>query len=104
MIGGLSEQDLQIIREVLASYPMVIKALLFGSRAKGNYKPGSDVDIALFGDGVENHTATIAGILNDESPLPYYFDVLDYGSLANSELRGHIDRVGILIYSRDAHL
>ena len=99
MTGGLSQQDLQVISEVFQKYPDVNKAILFGSRAKGNYENGSDVDIALKGNQISDVATSIAGLLNDESPLPYHFDIIDYNSLANEDLKQHIDRVGIEIYS-----
>lgn len=53
---GLWESDLLAIRRVLEKYPEVRQALIFGSRAKGNYKPGSDVDIALKGDRITHQS------------------------------------------------
>lgn len=44
--------------------------------------------------------STISGILNEESPLPYFCDVLDYSLIDNEELKNHIDRVGRLIYKK----
>lgn len=98
MIGGLSDKDLKIIKDSLADFPEVQEAFLFGSRAKGNYKRGSDVDIALKGDHLGKGVTRISGYLNEESPLPYYFDILDYQTIANKELIEHIDRVGLRIY------
>ena len=74
--------------------------VLFGSRAKGNYKPGSDIDLAVKGDRVSPRiVAQLADCLNEETPLPYFFDVVHYETLDNQALVDHIDRVGIVIYS-----
>ena len=90
MIGGLSNEDLRVIKEACAQFAEVNEALLFGSRAKGNYEHGSDVDIALKGENLERATSRIAGYLNDESPLPYHFDVLDYHTASWRYLRNYL--------------
>ena len=97
--SGLYQYDLDCIKEVLQKYPEVEKAILFGSRAKGNHKHGSDVDIAISGPDVSMQMGwEIAHILNEDYPLPYFFDVLDYTHLKDQALREHIDRVGVVIY------
>ena len=97
---GLRPDDLTTINGVLARYPAIKTALIFGSRAKGNYKPGSDVDIALQGDGVTDRMAAdIAFTLNEETIMPYHFDVLNYHTITNSDLVAHIDRVGRPFYT-----
>lgn len=96
---GLRAEDIETIRAILAQYPAVETALVFGSRAKGNYKRGSDVDLALQGAELTERTAAqIAYYLNEETIMPYHFDVLSYGSITNPTLRAHIDRVGREIY------
>jgi predicted nucleotidyltransferase len=100
---GLLDRDLKEIRTVLASCPEVERAILFGSRAKGTHRPGSDVDLAICGDGVSFDVVTkIHGMLEDQSKMPYLFDVVDYTHLQLKELRDHIDRVGITIYQRQS--
>ncbi len=74
--------------------------MIFGSRALNTHKKGSDIDIALKGKGLGLAAATIAGILNEESHLPYFCDVLDYNLIDNEDLRDHIDRVGQQIYKK----
>lgn len=92
--------DLNCIKDVLKMYPEVEKAVLFGSRAKGNNNPRSDVDIALFGKNLGAVLWKIHDQLEEDTPLPYYFDVLDYKAIKNSDLREHIDRVGKIIFKR----
>lgn len=91
---------MNIIIDVLKAYPLIEEAIIFGSRAKGTQKPGSDVDIALKGPGVEFLTAQVSGILNEETPLPYTFDVVAFDTLENKALKEHIQRVGISFYSK----
>lgn len=91
---------MNIIIDVLKAYPLIEEAIIFGSRAKGTQKPGSDVDIALKGHGVEFLTAQVSGILNEETPLPYTFDVVAFDTLENKALKEHIQRVGLSFYSK----
>lgn len=98
---GLSEVDIEYIVGAIAKFREIKKAVVFGSRAKGNYKAGSDIDIAIYGDDITFDTvSSLHSLLEDESPLPYLFDIVDYTHLDHKELREHIDRVGIIIYER----
>lgn len=96
---GLLERDLEIIVQTIRNYPSVETALIFGSRAKGNYKNGSDVDIALKGKSIDLDTVNqISYFLNEETNMPYQFDVVSYTSIQEPALVDHIDRVGVKIY------
>lgn len=101
---GLTESDLAQIAEVFRQFEEVDAVVLFGSRAKGNYKLGSDVDLAVKGDRITYRTiAQFADLLNEELPLPYFFDVVHYNTL-DQPLIDHIDRVGVVIYDRLSEL
>jgi uncharacterized protein len=96
---GISHNDISIIVSVLQQYEEVTEALLFGSRAKGNFRSSSDVDIALKGDTLNLEMVTdISYHLNEETYLPYKFDILNYHNISNNDLKKHIDRVGICFY------
>ncbi|MDE3055098.1 MAG: nucleotidyltransferase domain-containing protein [Verrucomicrobiota bacterium] len=97
---GLLDSDLQIIKDTLSHYPEVEIAVIYGSRAMGNYKPGSDVDIALKGAITFDTVTKISWTLNEELPLPYRFDVVAYGALTNDALISHIDYHGKVFYSK----
>jgi predicted nucleotidyltransferase len=97
---GLLESELADIIQIVSSRVSVKAACIFGSRAKGNFRPGSDVDIALKGPSVDHgDVREIAYVLNEEGFLPYQFDIIDYNTIDNEALREHIDRVGELIYT-----
>lgn len=97
---GLRDRDLELIVEAGKAFPEIKQMVLFGSRAKRTHKPGSDVDLAIKGKGVTYDTALrLAEVLNEEKPLPYFFDVLRYESIAEPRLVEHIDRVGVVLYS-----
>ena len=83
----------------LSKFPQVEKAVVFGSRAKGNFKPTSDIDIALYGNLKYLDTERVAEEL-DELPIIQKFDIVDYHRIDNSALIDHIDRVGITIFQR----
>ena len=105
MTGGLRDQDVNSIVSMIHAYPDVVEAKVFGSRAMGNYKPGSDIDIALFLEANElQHRMKIVNELHDrleeELVLPYFFDLLDYDTIVNEALKEHIDRVGTVIYRK----
>lgn len=101
---GLKPGDLEMICRVLEKQPAIEQALIFGSRAKGNYKTSSDVDIALKGKKLTTQILTdINFYLNEEIPLPYHFDILNYHTIKEPALIEHIDRVGIVFYNKKAH-
>lgn len=95
---GLTDDTLKQIRKVFAGYEHVEKAVIYGSRAKGNYHNGSDIDLTLFGDSLdEKQCADIADAL-DELLLPYMIDLSVYALIDHDELKEHIDRVGLVLY------
>jgi len=95
---GISNRSFEYIKNTFESYPEIKEVLVFGSRAKGNYRNGSDIDLAIKGTGNCLKLAfDISGILNERLPIPYKIDVLSYHDLDNSELKSHIDRVGKLL-------
>ena len=96
---GLRDSDIASIQQVMKKFPEVESAWLYGSRAKGTQKHGSDVDIAVKGKDITRETILqIRVILNEEVPLPYHFDVTNYQSIQKEDLKDHITRVGQLIY------
>jgi uncharacterized protein len=98
---GLNEEDLKTITAVISKHNEVEEALIFGSRAKGNFKNSSDVDIVLKGGNITRDTMlAISSELNDETILPYHFDVLDFNTIQNLELIQHVQRVGQVIYKQ----
>lgn len=99
---GLTDNQLERIRHVLAQTPHLERAVLFGSRAKGTHKPGSDIDLALLGDALQLADRLRLDNALDDLDLPYFFDLVLYRQISEPALREHIDRVGVTLYSRDA--
>ncbi|WP_197473140.1 MULTISPECIES: nucleotidyltransferase family protein [unclassified Oleiphilus] len=94
---GLSPDYVQVIAGIVYAVPSVEKAVIFGSRVKGNFHKGSDVDIALYGDLDYSTVSHIQYQLNEETKIPLFFDVVAYSLLENDALKEHIDRVGQLV-------
>ena len=99
--SGLSCATLAKIITVLAKCPALEKAVLYGSRAKGNYRAGSDIDLSLFGETLNYaHLGRIESQL-DELMLPYSFDLSLFSQIDNPDLTEHIQRVGLVFYARN---
>jgi predicted nucleotidyltransferase len=97
---GLPVEAVSKISGVLAGHPEVESAILYGSRAKGNYKPGSDVDLTLVGDRLaHDDLLKIMGEL-DDLLLPYTIDLSIFHMVDHQALRDHIQRVGQEFYRR----
>jgi predicted nucleotidyltransferase len=97
---GLPDTTLAAIRQILADFPAVEKAILYGSRAKGNYRHGSDIDLTLMGDGLDFRILGEIAARLDESPIPYQVDLSLWDKLDHVKLREHIERVGVVFYQR----
>lgn len=98
--SGLSPATLAKITTVLAQCPSLEKAVLYGSRAKGNYRPGSDIDLSLFGETLSHaHLGQIESQL-DDLMLPYSFDLSLFSQIDNPDLTEHIQRVGVVFYEK----
>ncbi|MGZ9164742.1 MAG: nucleotidyltransferase domain-containing protein [Anaerolineales bacterium] len=98
---GLPQSAVQKICAVLSRYPQVEKAILYGSRAKGNYKNGSDIDLTLRG-GAELTLNVVYKILNDldELLLPYTIDLSLFNNIGDPDVIEHIQRVGVTFYDK----
>lgn len=98
---GISEKSFNQLMETFAKYFQVEEVIIFGSRAKGNYRKGSDIDLAIKGKKCNVSLALdLSAYINQELPIPYMVDVVDYFSLQHQELKEHIDRVGAIFYKK----
>lgn len=100
---GLDEETLHTIEDAIKPFPEIEEALVYGSRAMGNFKPYSDIDIALKGKRLSVRTVNaLHAFLNDAAPrFPYKVDVLNYHDIANEELKKHIDQFGKILFTRE---
>lgn len=98
---GLKERDVKNIFYAIKRFSEIETVFVFGSRAIGNYKKGSDVDIAIKGANITNNIVIkLSTILNEELALPYYFDVINYKTIENVNLKKHIDNIGKILYRK----
>ncbi len=98
---GLSEEQLAEICNIIGSYPQIEAAVIYGSRADGAYKEASDVDIAIKGEKTnESLAAKLKFHLEEETYLPFFFDVIAYNAITSIELKNQIKVKGKTIYRR----
>ena len=98
---GIYEKSYLLLLNTFGSFPEIEKVAIYGSRAMGNYKKGSDIDLAIMGKLVNYQTVVrLSAKLNEELPIPYFVDILDYKSLENQKLKKHIDQEGIVFYNK----
>jgi len=99
---GLKDEVVRRIIKVFESFPEVEEAILYGSRAKGNFKPASDIDLTLKGDNLTHSLLNKIRLALDDLLLPFTFDVSIYRTIQNKDLVDHIERVGIVFYAKAA--
>lgn len=98
---GLDNSDIQKIQSVFKLYQEVEKAILYGSRAKGNFKPASDIDLTLVGSSLN---LTIQQKIEndlDDLLLPYKIDLSIQHTISNKELLEHIERIGVVLFQKE---
>lgn len=101
LIAGLTTKEIETIRNYAKKFDDIEEIRVFGSRALGSYKEGSDVDLVICGDRADRKVATdLKFEIEEESFLPYFFDVVSYKDINITELKEHIDKFGVLIYSK----
>lgn len=104
MDTGLNTQTTLKIISVFQRFPQIEKAILYGSRAMGTYKQGSDIDICLTGKELSQELVWKISEALDDLLLPYVFDLSLFETLDNQELKEHISKIGIIFYQSDVSL
>ena len=97
---GLSSGSIEKIKKIFSLFPEVEEALIYGSRAKGNFKPYSDIDLTLKGKKLTHSILSRINIKLDDLLLPYIIDTSLFDHIDNKELLGHISRVGKIFYKK----
>jgi len=97
---GLKQATIDKINRVFSAHPQIEQVILYGSRAKGNYRNGSDIDLTIKGEGV-----TLSQLLKietelDDLLLPYKIDLSLLHQIDDPDLIDHIRRVGIVFYEK----
>lgn len=97
---GISDSDIQKIRKCFISFPAIKEVLIYGSRAKGNYRPGSDIDLTINDDSMKFEDFLKLESELDDLMLPYKIDLSLRRNIENPDLLEHIERVGVVFYKR----
>ena len=100
--GGIviKKETVKKISAIFAKYEEVEEATIYGSRAKGNYKPGSDVDLTLKGKQLNLKLLNKISLDLDDLLLPYTFDLSIYHHITEPDLIEHVERVGKIFYKQ----
>lgn len=97
---GLSNDILASMKSVFQQNELIQQVILFGSRAMGNYREASDIDLAIVAEHFSYDALLTVSVQLTELNLPYLVDLIDYNKLTESDFKNHIDRKGILLYSK----
>ena len=95
---GLSDTVIEELQEVFRRHANIKKVLIFGSRSKGNYREGSDIDLAVVGNNIDYNQLLSILCEIDDLGLLYSVDLLDYSKKKGTPIGDHIDRVGQVFY------
>lgn len=98
---GLPEKTIEKFLSIFSHCADIEEVILYGSRAKGNFKTGSDIDLTLRGKTLTLKILNSIEMQLDELMLPYTFDLSIYHQIKDPALLDHIVRVGVVLYKRD---
>jgi predicted nucleotidyltransferase len=98
---GITKTTLQKLEELFSRNMLIDKVIIYGSRAKGNYREGSDIDLALVGEGLDSDVLLSIKNELEDLLLPYKIDLSIFEDISNEELLEHIKRVGQLFYQKE---
>ena len=98
---GLSATALETVVRAISTDSRVEKIVLFGSRAKGTWYPGSDIDLAVYGCAIKHEDLSRWKERLEELLFPWSVDMVEEDQIANAALRAHIERVGVVLFERD---
>ncbi len=97
---GLSDKTVILINNFFRQTKEIESVKIFGSRAKGNFKPNSDIDFAIYGDNITDKLIRHIAYELDELSTPYKFDLVDFNSIDNTDLKNNIIKDGKIFYKR----
>lgn len=98
---GLKQSKVQDIQKVFSTFSEVEEVVLYGSRAKGNFKNGSDIDLTIKGENLNLKIINKISFCLDDLYLPYTFDLSIFNHISSPELIDHIQRVGKVFYKKN---
>ena len=97
---GLPEKTINKVNSVFEKHFEIEEVIIYGSRAKGNYREGSDIDITLKGKNIEYKNLSKINQEIDELNTPYLYDISIFEKFESKELIEHITRIGQTFYKK----
>lgn len=98
---GLKQNQINAINSIFKEYNAIERVIIYGSRAKGTYKPGSDIDLVIEGNDLTFSELMSVENKLDDLLLPYKIDLSKKTSISSEELLKHIQRVGKVFYEKN---
>lgn len=98
MYGLYSSSESELLK-ILSDNKNIEEVIIYGSRAKGNFREGSDIDLAVKGTISADEIFSIKNTI-EESSIPYLVDLIVYDEIMSEELLEHINRAGKIFYTR----
>jgi len=99
---GLSNEVIEKIKNKIKNFSEIETVVIYGSRAKGNFRNGSDIDLCLLGENIPSDLVLRLDNSLDELMLPYSLDISIYNKIENPNFKSHIDRVGMVFYKKSS--
>lgn len=96
---GIYDKSYELIQRYFSTQENILEVRIYGSRAKGTEKTGSDIDLAIYTNSERDLSGKVKTDL-EELSTPYYFDITDMKHLTHKALQEHIARVGKLFYKK----
>ncbi|NEP60184.1 MAG: nucleotidyltransferase domain-containing protein [Symploca sp. SIO2G7] len=100
---GLKASTIETISDIFRQYSEIERVILYGSRAKGNYRPGSDIDLTLVGKELSHDQLLSIEHQLDDLLLPYLFDISIFSHIEDPDMVDHIHRIGLTFYKRPGY-
>jgi predicted nucleotidyltransferase len=97
---GLNQNVIGSVHDTLSHFSQIEEVILYGSRAKGNFRKGSNIDLCLKGNGLDLDLLCRLSNEIDELLFPYIFDISIYNQIHQEDLLDHIDRIGVVFYKK----
>ncbi len=97
---GLTLENITKINSVFQKYPEIQEVIIYGSRAKGTFKPESDIDLTIKGPDLSYDQLNKISLEMDDLLLPYMMDISKLQQIENPDLIEHINRVGKVFYKK----
>jgi len=95
---GLTDKEIDLIKNVFQKFPEVETVFIYGSRAKGNFKKTSDIDLALrFAKGAAGGIANIKSAL-DDLPLIHEINLLDDSGISSGSFKASYEKTRQIFY------